>query len=64
MKNYVIYREDLDGNEIYIDKYQSLKSTLVETTKFVDEAKYFDTAREAYEWAGRHCLEQWHVGAR
>jgi hypothetical protein len=65
MKKYVIYRTDLtSGKEVYVDMYQSLKSTLIEITDFVDEAKGFATAREAYEWAKTRNLDYWHVGRR
>lgn len=65
MKKYVIYRNDLtSGKEIYVDTYQSLKSTLIEVTDFLEEAKKFDTSRSAYEWGAMHNLDYWHVGAR
>jgi hypothetical protein len=65
MRNYVIYRLDSKSKaEIYVDTYQSLKSTLIEITNHLDEAKKFDTAREAYEWARFRNLDQWRVGRR
>lgn len=65
MKRYVIFRVDCQSlKEIYVDTYQSLKSTLIGVTDFLDEAKKFDTAREAYEWARFRSLDYWHVGAR
>jgi hypothetical protein len=59
---YVIYLVDpLDNDEIYV-------GSIVRNEIFVEgdpeQALQFASAREAYEWAGEHGLEHWHVGAR
>lgn len=62
---YVIFRIDLlTKKEIYVDAYQHLKSTLIETTDERDSAKEFGTARQAYEWGGRNNCDWWRVGQR
>lgn len=62
---YVIFREDNNTHqEIYVDAEQTAGSTIVESTNERGDAMEFDTAREAYDWAGERNLDFWHVGAR
>jgi hypothetical protein len=70
MKNYVIFRVD-DNNhnyskstELYVADEQSLKSTAVDVTDVLTHALRFDTAREAYAWAGHCGCDWWKVGRR
>jgi len=65
MNKYVIFGFDtVSRKEIYVYTNQHLKSMLVEVTDELDEAKKFDTARRAYEWARMKNLDYWKVGLR
>lgn len=62
---YVIYRENSNTHqEVYVDAIQRPRSNVVESTDTVEDAMFFDTAAEAYEWAQERGLEWWRVGAR
>ena len=66
--NYVIFREDESDRkgtfEIYLHAMFSPHETFVETTTRSSNAMHFDTARSAYEYAGKCNLNQWKVGIR
>lgn len=60
---YVIFRIDGHGKEVYVDALQETRN-VVESTDERRDAKEFDFAREAYDWAGARHLDNWKVGAR
>lgn len=60
---YVIFTTNGHGKEVYVDALQETPK-VVEVTDVRGDAMEFDTAREAYDWAGERGLDTWRVGAR
>ena len=68
--NYVLFREDkqIHGQgyfpEVYYSDIQNPRSTFPTSTENLDNAKFFPTARAAYDFGGQEHLDDWRVGKR